>query len=72
VKTTSRRKPRKWEAMSTTKIRIGLGKWQCVHYNLPGFEEVWTHQQEEDQEDDDMNIIVFLAMKSCEHSSSKK
>ncbi len=37
----------------------------CASY-FPSFEEVWTHQQEENQEDDDMNIIVFLAMKNYE------
>ncbi len=40
--------------------------------SLPGFEEVWAHEQEEYQEDNDVSIIVFLVVKSCEHSSNKK
>lgn len=62
----------KWKAVSTIVVRKKLRKRWCVHCNLPGFEEVWAHQQEKDQEDDEVSIIVFLVVKSCEHSNNKK
>jgi len=43
-----------------------------THHRLPSYEDLWAQQQQQDQDDNDTCIVIFLAMKTYQHSSKKK